>query len=119
MESVQSDNLFKIIKLNVIEFARSSQGGPTERTFCIKCRYLKSDRQIKKKRTRIRKNSNLMITDEMIRIDKTLEYIVKLQDIHFLLMFIAMNIESPTEESASSYIPGQSDNLQEEFLHKQ
>ncbi|CAG8734127.1 1225_t:CDS:2 [Funneliformis caledonium] len=55
MESVQSDNLFKIIKLNVTEFARSSQGGPIGRTFCIKCRYLKSDGRIEKKATRIKK----------------------------------------------------------------
>ncbi|CAG8768401.1 6082_t:CDS:1, partial [Funneliformis caledonium] len=88
--------------LNVTEFAGSSQGGPTGRTFCIKCRYLKSDRRIEKKATRIRKNSNLMITGKMICIDKILEYIVEIQDINFLLMSIAINIESPTGESASS-----------------
>ena len=55
----------------------------------------------------------------MIRIDETFEYIVEIQDINFLSMSITMNIESPIGESASSYIPGQPDNLQEEFLHKQ
>ncbi|CAG8567048.1 4566_t:CDS:2 [Funneliformis caledonium] len=90
------------IKLNVTEFARSSQGGPTGRTFCIKCRYLKSNRRIEKKATRIRKNSNLMITGKMIHTNKTLEYIVEIQDINFFPMSIAMNIESPTGESVSS-----------------
>ena len=42
IEPVQNDNLFKIIKLNVTEFAGSSQGGPTGKTFYIKCKYLKS-----------------------------------------------------------------------------
>ncbi|CAG8680052.1 11869_t:CDS:2 [Funneliformis caledonium] len=79
--NIGRDNLpISSISLNITEFARSSQGRPTGRTFCIKCRYLKSDRRIEKKATRIRKNSNLMITGEMISI----------------------NIESPTGKSTSS-----------------
>ena len=38
----------------------------------------------------------------MIHINKVSKYMVEIQDINFLPMFIATNIESPTGESTSS-----------------
>ena len=63
VEPDQNDSLFKVVKLNITEFAGSLQGRPTGKTFYTRCRYLKSDRRIEKKAARIKKNSNLMITD--------------------------------------------------------
>jgi len=67
VKAVQADSdLFKNIRLVINEFVKDGSSG---KKFHIKCRYLKFDKKIDKKLARIRKSSNLMITEELIYID--------------------------------------------------
>lgn len=87
-EQVQSDNMFKSIKIAVTEFIGGSNAG---RKFYIKCRYMKSDERIDKKVSAARKNSSVMIVGELILINS--EFQVDIQDLNFLATSVA-NIES-------------------------
>ncbi len=60
------DKLFKSIKIIITEFIRNGSSG---KKFHVKCRYLKSDKRIHKKLTRVRKSSNLMNTGELVHIE--------------------------------------------------
>src|SRR6266542_3274377 len=83
-EEIQSDNMFKYIKIVTTEF--TGKGSPGIK-FNIKCRFLKSDERIDKKVIKTRKNSNVMITGELILADS--EYQVDIQDLDFLPVSIA------------------------------
>ena len=66
IKEIQNDNKFKSIKVIINEFIEK---GNTGRKFSIKCRYLRSDERIDKKIIKIRKNSSIMITGELILIN--------------------------------------------------
>src|SRR6266542_530802 len=88
MEEIQNNNKFKNIKIITNKFIKK---GDIRRKFSIKCRYLKSDERIDKKIIKIRKNSSIMITGELILINS--EFQVDIQDLNFLPMSMT-SIES-------------------------
>ena len=96
IEHVQSDNMFKGIKIAVSEF---TGGGNTGKKFYIKCRYLKTDTRIDVKVNKIRKNSSLLVVGELVLIGS--EFQVEIQDLNFLPMSIA-SIDSATSSSTPS-----------------
>src|ERR1043165_963480 len=98
-EDTQNDNTFKSIKVITNEFIG---GGSAGKKFSIKCRYLRSDERIDKKIIKIRKNSSMMITGELVLINS--EFQVDIQDLDFVPISMA-NIESTTTTSGptSSY----------------
>lgn len=97
VEQVKSDNIFKSIRVAVTEFIG---GGNAGKKFYIKCRYIKSDERIDKKVSVARKNSNVMISGELILDDS--EFQVDIQDLNFLATSVA-NIESLATSSQYSW----------------
>jgi|SRR6266542_3031841 len=65
-EEIQNDNKFKSIKIITNKFIKK---GDTAKKFPIRCRYLRSNKKIDKKVIKIRKNSSVIITGELIFIN--------------------------------------------------
>jgi hypothetical protein len=91
--------LFKHIIIATTEYTGGG-GGNTGKIFHIKCRYLKTDDRINKKVIKIRRNSHVLITGELVLINNS-EFQVDIQDFNFLPMSIA-NMEMSTTTSGSS-----------------
>jgi len=66
IEEIQNDNKFKSIKVITNEFIEKDD---IAKKFPIRCRNLRSDERIDKKVIKIRKNSSVMITGELILIN--------------------------------------------------
>ena len=95
-EEVQTNKLFKYIKVIVNEFTGK---GSTGNKFNIKCRYLQTDIRIDKKVNKTKKNSNVMITGELVTTNS--EFQIDIQDLNFLPMSMA-NIEVTTTSDGSA-----------------
>src|SRR6266498_1797127 len=98
MEEIQNDNKFKSIKVITNKFIGKDGTG---RKFSIKCRYLRSDERINKKIIKIRKNSSIIITGELILINS--EFQVDIQDLNFLSMSMTSIESTTTSDSTFSY----------------
>jgi hypothetical protein len=94
--TIQSDNMFKYVNIATTEF--TGKGNAADK-FNIKCRYLKTDERIDKKVIKTRKNSNVMVTGELILVSS--EFQVDIQDLNFLPMSIA-NIETSATSGGSA-----------------